>query len=288
MVMASDRNEENLPDFLGLGVQRAGTTWLYKMIDQHPDICTASGRKEVHFFDRYFERGIEWYRKLFQDCSSDTVKGEITPAYFFHEGSPRRISQIMPNCKFIVILREPVDRAYSHFKFHIRETGYSGTFEEFIEDNSDSKFRGLYSKQFQRYFEYFSPDQFCVFIFEEMFDNKEQLFERLFDFLGIDTAFDVAEQENKVNYSAKPKFHGLYVTGKKLTRKLHDWGFSRIVQAMRNFGLKEFFLSPNRANNEFPPLKEDTRIKLINYYRKDVERLSQILDKNMVKIWDYD
>lgn len=112
-----------LPDFIGIGVQRAGTTRIYELLKQHSEICMPTYRKEVHYFDRYYHKGERWYRSLFDHCKGKIV-GEITPAYIYDEKCAERIHKLLPDVKLIAILRNPIDRAYSQFKFTIREKGY--------------------------------------------------------------------------------------------------------------------------------------------------------------------
>jgi len=101
-----------LPDFICIGAQKAGTAWLYENLRVHPDIYM-SKKKELHFFDINFYRSLGFYSSWFEE-GADKMKGEITPAY---SNLPKRrivfIRKIMPNLKLILILRNPIDRAWS-------------------------------------------------------------------------------------------------------------------------------------------------------------------------------
>ena len=99
-------------DFLGIGAQKAGTTWLYEQLRLHPDISFPAG-KEVHFWDLQYERGIEWYRPLFTHDKCKCL-GEITPAYaMLSKVHIEEIRDINPSLKIIYILRNPIHRAWS-------------------------------------------------------------------------------------------------------------------------------------------------------------------------------
>src|SRR5690349_3699828 len=130
-----------LPDFLIIGAQRGGTTSLYNYLQAHPNIHSAS-IKEVHFFDRKFQKGVHWYRAHFPMRLTKVyagrfrhegfVTGEASPAYLFHPQVPERIARLLPRVKLIVLLRNPVDRAYSQY-YHTLQLGYETlTFEEAI------------------------------------------------------------------------------------------------------------------------------------------------------------
>ena len=102
---------DQLPDFIIIGAQRCGTSSLYRYLSKHPDV-TLNKIKEVHYFSTRFFMGLEWYKTHFPKKG---FTGEGSPYYFFHPLSPQRIHEALPNVKLILMLRNPVDRAYSHF-----------------------------------------------------------------------------------------------------------------------------------------------------------------------------
>lgn len=115
---------------------RAGTTSLHAMLSGHPDVFMPSVRKEIRFFDLHFDRGVDWYQAFFSSpeaAHSYAVIGEISPQYISTgEECPDRISQTLPGVKLILMLRHPVDRAYSHYGFVVQRCNYRGSFEEFL------------------------------------------------------------------------------------------------------------------------------------------------------------
>jgi hypothetical protein len=109
-----------VPHFLIIGAQRSGTTSLYAYLTQHPLVVPAV-RKEVRYFDRHFANGIDWYRaQLRADAASGRQTGEATPYYLFHPLVPGRVAACAPRVKLVVLLRNPVDRAHSHFQHEVR------------------------------------------------------------------------------------------------------------------------------------------------------------------------
>jgi Sulfotransferase domain len=128
-----------LPDFLVIGAQKCGTTFLYQLLTQHPHVKPAF-HKEVHYFDLNFRRGVNWYRSHFPlqvRKNRNYTTGESSPYYLFHPHAARRAKALLPEAKLIVLLRNPVDRAYSHYQHQLKRLMAEGRkaymFEEAIE-----------------------------------------------------------------------------------------------------------------------------------------------------------
>jgi len=107
-----------LPDFVIIGAQKAGTTALFDMFSEHPEI-SPSTVKEVHYFDSNYERGEQWYRRHFDRH----IAGEASPYYLFYPPAHDRMKALIPKAKVIAILRDPVERALSHYDHEV-EKGY--------------------------------------------------------------------------------------------------------------------------------------------------------------------
>jgi len=123
-----------MPDFLIIGAQKCGTTSLYRYLIQHPQIEPAI-KKEIHYFDLNYNKPIQWYLNQFPalKTQSDRITGEATPYYIFHPHAPYRIKEHMPDAKIIVLLRNPVDRAYSHYHYAVERYGETLSFEEALD-----------------------------------------------------------------------------------------------------------------------------------------------------------
>jgi hypothetical protein len=135
-------NLRQLPDFIIIGTQRGGTTSLFNYLIEHPNIMPPF-IKETHFFDYHYQKGVNWYRAFFPSSAyskyqertqqSEFVTGEATPNYLFYPHAPKRIKATCPSVKLIVVLRNPIDRAYSHYHHEVRLGIEDLTFEEAIE-----------------------------------------------------------------------------------------------------------------------------------------------------------
>jgi len=181
-----------MPDFLIIGAQKCGTTSLYSYLTQHPRVM-AGYKKEVHFFDNpnHFRKGIKWYRAHFP-CVPNREKslvGEATPAYLCHPQVPERVCEAMPRTRLIVLLRNPVDRTFSHYCHRIRHGTETRSFESAIR-GGEKKFssylaRGIYADQLKRWLALFPREQFLILKSEALFQHPEDTFSKVTEFLHL-------------------------------------------------------------------------------------------------------
>ncbi len=195
------------PDFIIIGTQKGGTSSLFSYLKQHPQIKLPE-TKEIHFFSMHYHKGIDWYKSHFP---VNGITGEASPYYLFHPLVAERIHEHCPETKFIVMLRDPVDRAYSHYMMQ-KIRGYESieTFEEAIEIESDRiscelekilthprynspiyqrhsyLARGKYDEQLSRWFQYFPKKQFHFIKSEDFFIDSEKELYVVHDFLGLE------------------------------------------------------------------------------------------------------
>src|SRR5687767_13691009 len=118
-------------DFVCIGPQRAGTTWLYECMRNHPCLLVPSSVKETYFFDRHYQRGFDWYWGHFASRHG-AIYGEIAPTYLTSTEAHSRIHGHNANCRILAVLRDPVERAYSLFLHERRKGRVSGSFLEAI------------------------------------------------------------------------------------------------------------------------------------------------------------
>ena len=218
-----------VPDFIIIGAQKCGTTTLYTNLVKHPWIKPAL-EKEVHFFDAAYSKGLNWYRAHFpstfykqyvwQVYRRTLVTGEASPYYIFYPHAPRRIFETLPQVKLIVLLRNPVDRAYSHYQHQIQRGRETLSFEAALEaeperlageaakilaDGGYTSFnhvhfsylaRGIYADQLAAWREYFSPERMLILNSERFFADSPAVLNQVTGFLGL-PAWQAAELKKR-------------------------------------------------------------------------------------------
>ena len=187
-----------LPDFVIAGTQKAGTTWLRDNLFTHPEVSGC--RHQLHFFDRNYARGLEWYARHFERLPAAHVVGEKSTEYFdttTADEVARRLASDCPDTKVIIVLREPAARAMSAFK-HMVISGVeplpaSPDAVLFADRNRPEEQsnryieRGFYLRQLQAFYKHISPEQILLLIFEEDIVKHPRLgLERALTFLGVD------------------------------------------------------------------------------------------------------
>lgn len=189
-----------LPNFLIIGAPRAGTTWIAKNIREHPDIYIPQ-IKEIHFFDRHYGKGINFYESYFPQSAKKKAIGEATPDYLYEKGVPALIHKHLPNVKLVLSLRNPVDRVYSRYwnaKAKYKQNK-NLSFEEKIRLKPLFLEEGFYYDHLLRFFAYFPKEQFLILLFDDLKKDPNGFLQKIFNFLDVDASFTPSLTDLKVN-----------------------------------------------------------------------------------------
>jgi hypothetical protein len=213
-----------LPDFLVIGAQKCGTTALYAYLRWHPQI-TGPAWKEVSYFDRHYRRGEGWYRGQFPSTprlwlagrrsGRTPLVGEASPSYVLHPSAPERVRALLPDARLVLLLRDPVDRALSHYHHEVALGREPLSFEEAIDREperlegelgrlGDPTYfsrpwwdytylaRGRYAEQLERWLELFPREQLLALPSERLRERPAEAYARVLAFLGADP-FELAD-----------------------------------------------------------------------------------------------
>ena len=222
-----------IPDFLVIGAKRCGTTSLYQHLSEHPCI-SRSPRDNIGFFNENYHLGINWYKSLFptvfykkkmESKNKQCLFFDVTSTYMEEELTAKNVYEVNPNQKIIVILRNPVDRAYSHYHVNVKEKSEKRSFEdavfeemnriksERITQNKNKNLRvftpnnihylkkGFYALQLKSWFKIFPREQILVLSTEEFQEDQNLIYKKIFDFLNIpNMKIKSIEKMEKGNY----------------------------------------------------------------------------------------
>jgi hypothetical protein len=277
---ATKGNTRTLPNFLIIGAVRSGSSALASYLRNHPQVFMAE-RKELEFFDVNFRRGIEWYGRWFADAGGASAVGEASPSYMYDEHAPRRIADLLPNARLIAILRNPVDRAYSHY-WRVRSRGRESLeFREAIAAEPERLAsgdptavrrtsyldRGRYLRQLQHVCRYIARGQLHVVIMEHMSANPMEQYGHVCRFLDIDDEF------RPPNLGKAVGSHRIYRS--KALLRLYRRPPEPIARAIRRW---------NEQETPYPPIDPEVRKQLISDFEPEIKGLEVWLGKDL-SVW---
>ena len=248
---AADRLEGALPEFIVIGAMRCGTSQFYNFLTQHPSVRRAA-TKEVHYFDRpeRFEKGPEWYRKCFpappHEDGHRSIAGEATPSYLENPLVPERVFEAVPGVRLIVLLRNPVDRAYSHYHLLARR-GFAPSFEEALkaeqmglfegEDDLSEEARlfrdsnrpptkllakGMYVDQLTRWSQFFDEEQLLVLKSEDFYSSTMETLKTVQDFLDLPYQKLEPPDHSKTSRSVKYRYEPMKLATKRRLEEFYE------------------------------------------------------------------
>jgi len=183
------------PNFMVVGTQKAGTTWLFECLNEHPEVFVPE-LKEVHYFcppDRCrvsrADKGENWYRGLYTKAKGAKALGDMTTDYMYLPGVAAALHQFSPHLKLAFLLRDPVERAYSQYWMRRRQTPGAGDFRSELAANPNLVGRGLYYRQIASFLKYFPREQCRIWIYEEVMADPAKFFADFCRFIGVDDSF---------------------------------------------------------------------------------------------------
>lgn len=290
-----------MPDFLIIGAAKSGTTALYHYLKQHPQIYM-SPTKETEFFafegeilnfqgpgdmPRRSITHIDDYQAQFQGVVDETAIGEASPLYLYSSKAPERISHYVPQAKLIVILRDPIARAYSQFLMFIRD-GRETIFDfataiQAEEARIHSNWAwgwhytklGFYYVQLKRYFDRFSPNQIQIYLYEDLNSKPIDVLQNIFDFLEVDATF-VPDISVKHNISGMPKNEAIH----RFLTKPHaiKTMLKPLVPTSLSQQLKRNWTNQNLSK---PQLLPEVRSHLIPVFQDDILKLQDLIQRDL-------
>ena len=285
------------PDFMVVGGVKCGTTSLYYYLQAHPQICTPC--KESYLFTPCLNRETKSskkryseseYRELFDESATEKTlaSGEVSSIYLYcYEEVIPEIKRILGDIKIIMVLRNPIDRAYSHYSYFARDIRDERTFEEAVQEEIRGKKllrplqyvgMGLYSSQVKAYLDNFSLVK--VILFDELVQGTENVLADIYNFIGVD-ASHVTDTGKVYNASGMPKCRWLQHLLFKPTpfkMKLREIIVRHIIPEEK---FVRFIETARQKNLRKVPISDETRYSLFNYYQSDIEKLETLLDRDL-------
>lgn len=268
-----------LPNFLYIGPDKSGSTWMYRMLQQHPE-CHVPRVKDIYFFDRHYGRGLDWYASFFQHAPEDArAIGELSHDYLFSADAAARILRDLPGVRLFTSLRNPVERSFSQYLYMVRSGMTRGPFEEAVHQFPEIIDNSMYHRHLVRYAELFEPSRLAVFLFDELVLDPRGFGRRMFDYLGLaaDVELDFDRTVLPASRPRSARLARLAKEGANWTRRL---GLPGLVGAVKGSYAAQWLYAPYEKSDR-PSLSPDERRRLVDVFRPDLEQLETLIRRDL-------
>lgn len=275
---AADPRQPPAPDFFVAGFQKCATTWLYRSLSEHPQIRLPMTHM-VHYYDINYHLGPDWYRRQFDSGAGEVLVGDTTVTYARDQTALVRMAHDAPHAKIVLSVRNPIDRAASHY-LHERTKGKTAfAFDEWRENYdcySDWIVPGLYALHFERLMEFFPSENILVLESEDFRSRPGQSLEALFTFLGVESKFQPTTVGRQLN-----------TTSDRIARWRAEGGLKRrlVRRARRMIAIGDHESPAAQKGTQSgaglrDPLTSRDRAEMAEIFRDDVERLEELTGRS--------
>lgn len=270
-----------LPNVIGIGAQRSGTTWIYEMLKKHPQVCM-SPEKEINFFNTHYNKKIEWYENFFEKCGEEKIVGEFSPRYLSHELVPQRMKKIVPEAKIIVSLRNPADQVFSRYCYMVSRHMYANSFEAVLKEKPSLIEDAFYFKHLKRFMECFGRNQILILIYDDLAMNARYFLEKIYSFLDIDSAYIPSSLNERVFPRRVPRSKILETYMVIVRIILKKTKLFSVVEELKARGIDKKIKQLNtRKNRTFEEMSSRMRNHLNHIFADDKQRLSELIGRDL-------
>ncbi len=271
------------PNFIGLGAQKCASSWLYKVMCDHPQIFVSTP-KELDFFSSFYDRGLMWYENFFVGSENCTARGEVSPSYLPDLDAPVRAEAYDPGFRIIVCLRDPIARLISNHSHDLRLEHFKGSdlsIESGLENNPMYIEQSLYAKHIKTWLKCFPMEQMLFLFQEEIKNDPAAEAKRVYDFLGVDAGHRSEFISQQANASYIPVSREAEVRNRKIGEFMDRLGLKFITNRIRSSDWYVQLKNKNRKNvaDVVPPMLAETRSHLEQIFADDMRELAKILGR---------
>ena len=241
-------------------------------------------KKEPNFFNRNYERGYEWYHRLFE--FGPWKNAEFSVLYFHDRNVPARIHAYNPEVKLLLSLRNPIDRAFSHHKHEFRRGRLPRdlhTFREALEQNPSYVQQGMYATHLARWLRYFDLRQIHVIVYEDICADPDRVLKDIYEFVGVDSRFEPTQLTARVNVSIAKRSQRLDRALRVSSVPVKTVLGERLSEVVKKTGIPRRVRQYNRVevdDRHLPPLTECDRSYLASVYAEENAKLGALLDRD--------
>jgi hypothetical protein len=267
-------------DVFHIGPQKAATTWAYRCFSEHPGIACPP-TDSIHYYDIYYAKGKRWYANFFQAARQDQLLFDPTFTYIRSPWAPRRIFDDNPKAKIICFLRNPVNRAFSHYWHEKKKGKIAFSFHEVLENYdlfSSWVEPGFYAEHLERYLEYFSRDQLLCLQLRQLKEDDEAFLRRILEFIEVDPSFKPSWLGKKAN-EAGGRQTFTNAIWRRVRRRLRWIGQTELIETIEEAPVLGRWMSDREEYEQ--GMNEETREELQKICEPEIQRTEELLNLDL-------
>ncbi len=267
------------PNFLCIGTYRAGTTWLYRVLKEHPDIFLPD-EKELMFFSHHYDKGIEWYNRFFEGRRGEKCAGDISPTYLSSPEAAARIHRHFPGIKLILSLRNPPDQVYSLYRLWRSRSYTDKDIGTVLDEEEEFLDNILYWRHLSRYLDYFDRERILVLFYEEIEEDPEEYLRKVYRFLGVEERYPplIHERHNQNREPRNILVENIVTGTGDLLRRMR---LLRLKSFLNRMGVSERIKRLNTKEREDRGMPDEVRARINAHVEEDKKRLQEFLGRDL-------
>lgn len=273
------------PTYVGIGAQKCASTWLHRILAEHPQVAVPAV-KEVDFFSYRYDHGYQWYERCFEHAGTARARGEISPSYFAEPTVPQRVARYLPQAKILLSLRDPVERAMSNHRHEVRVGHLRGPdldFETGLRNNPLYVEQGLYATHLRNWLRYFDRSQLLIVLMEDIEADPRTVCRQVYSFLGVDEAFVPAGLVQRYNRSFATRWSPLSGMKDAIYAATRLPGLHWMWNLATRSGLRAAYRSVNTVPSSavIPPPAAQTLLELRKRFAPEVRELEVMIGRSL-------
>lgn len=269
------------PNFLYIGAGKAGSSWIYEILREHPEVFVPDA-KDIYFFDKNYDRGLHWYLAHFEHSVGRKAIGELSHDYFLHDRTAQRIHEMLPDARLICCLREPFDRTLSAYLYGLTIFLKRTTFEQFAFSPETLKESDYYNNLLP-FYRLFPANHILVLFYDELKWNPEEFAARIYSFLAVSSDFRAASLHRVVLGSRMARSQAAAHVVYKVAQLSRNLGFVNIVGKVKRTSFFNKLLY--REREEKPTVPAEIKLRLRQHFAKDYEKLEELISRKLPAAW---
>jgi hypothetical protein len=273
------------PTYVGIGAQKCASTWLHRILAEHPDVFVPEV-KEVDFFSYRYDHGYQWYERGFRSDKPSRARGEISPSYFAEASVPERVARYLPAAKILLSLRDPVERALSNHRHEVRTGHLDGpdlSFATGLANNPMYVEQGLYATHLKNWLRHFPRASILVVLMEDIDSDPLAVCKSVYQFLDLDDRYVPAGLANRYNPSFATRWSPLGRVKDAVYGATRLPGLRWLWDMAAGSGLRSAYRGINTvpSSSVIPPPSAQTLSQLRQRFAPEIRELETIIGRSL-------